>query len=151
MSFGAGGSTDRRRPWPPEEASSRSDEWSATTFDLLYQLYKPLIEDELHRRRGLSLVDAEDAAQTVFFRLWQSGLWRDIDAPEPYFKRAASLAACEFLRRRAYADIQISAGSSVPDPRPSPVDEMIYKQRRATLLRVFEKLPPRCSEVMRLK
>lgn len=47
-----------------------------------------------------SEADARDAAQQVFLRLWESGGWRQIEDPEPFFGRAGRNEALTILRRR---------------------------------------------------
>ncbi len=109
----------------------------------LYQRHADVVYRAALRVTG-SPADAEDVLQTVFLRLLnREDLVETARAPEAYFRRAATNAAIDILRRRTSraekpADDQMSAPASSP----------ILKER---LRRAIAQLPPRDAELFSLR
>jgi RNA polymerase sigma-70 factor (ECF subfamily) len=112
-------------------------------FGELYQRYADVVFKSALRVTG-SAADAEDVLQTVFLRLLNRGADADPwQSPDAYFRRAATNAAIDVIRRRSSraespVDEQMTAGES------SPLD----KER---LRRAIAALPPRDAELFVLR
>ena len=87
---------------------------SSTGFADLYERYYAAVYGTALRVTG-NPADAEDALQTVFLRvLNQGGSLESAHNPEAYFRRAATNAALDLLRRRvSHGEIQIDNASSI--------------------------------------
>jgi RNA polymerase sigma-70 factor (ECF subfamily) len=112
-------------------------------FGDLYQRYADVVYRAALRVTG-STADSEDVLQTVFLRL----LNRDdhtetARAPEAYFRRAATNAAIDIIRRRA-----VRAERAVDDALTAPPSSPLLKER---LRRAIAQLPPRDAELFSLR
>jgi RNA polymerase sigma-70 factor (ECF subfamily) len=92
-----------------------------------------------------SSADAEDVLQTVFLRLLHRSDPADIaQAPEAYFRRAATNAAIDVIRRRS------SRAESEVDPQmtaPATAAPLLKERLR----RAIAALPPRDAELFSLR
>ncbi len=87
---------------------------SSTEFADLYQRYYAAVYRTALRVTG-NTADAEDALQTVFLRVLNQGSQHEsAHNPEAYFRRAATNAALDLLRRRiSHGEIQLDTASSI--------------------------------------
>jgi RNA polymerase sigma-70 factor (ECF subfamily) len=87
---------------------------SSTEFADLYERYYTAVYRTALRVTG-NQADAEDALQTVFLRVLNHGGHLDAAyAPEAYFRRAATNAALDLLRKRvSHGEIQLDNASSI--------------------------------------
>lgn len=110
-------------------------------FQDLYQRYSETVYRAALRVTG-NQSDAEDVLQTVFMRLLNREASFDADwAPEAYFRRAATNAAIDVIRRkttRAEAQIDERRGHTTP-----PSQALLKEHLRRTLA----KLDPEDSEL----
>jgi RNA polymerase sigma-70 factor, ECF subfamily len=112
-------------------------------FGELYQRYAGVVYRAALRVTG-SPADSEDALQTVFLRLLnRDDAAETARAPEAYFRRAATNAAIDILRRRA-----TRAESAVNEQMTAPSSSPILKER---LRRAIAQLPPRDAELFSLR
>lgn len=92
--------------------------------------------------------DAQDAAQSVFARLWASGEWSGVQDPERFFWQAgynAALSAVRRQRRRPTMPLSEALVRAAPDP--SALDHLLEQESRARALQVISHLPQRCRLV----
>jgi RNA polymerase sigma-70 factor, ECF subfamily len=113
-------------------------------FNELYQRHSDVVFRAALRVTG-SAADAEDVLQTVFLRLLnRDGLAEPMKAPEAYFRRAATNAAIDVMRRRVSR-----AEQSVDEQMKAPATSSpILKER---LRRAIAQLPPRDAELFSLR
>ena len=85
-----------------------------TEFAELYQRYYPAVFRTALRITG-NPADAEDVLQTVFLRVLNQGERLDpAHAPEAYFRRAATNAALDLLRKRiSHGETPLEQASSI--------------------------------------
>lgn len=118
-------------------------------FTELYRRWWPRVREEAYRLIR-SEDEAEDVAQQVFARLWESGDWRGIENPERFFIRSAGNGALTRLRRRRrrrtlpLTDTMVAV---LRQPGDSPEKALIRSERRDVCLQVIGMLPPRCRLV----
>lgn len=97
--------------------------------------------------------DANDAAQQVFIRLWESGDWEGIDHPDAFFAQAGRNEAVTMLRRRRrrYSLRRTNLRlHELISRSPSPEARVLISERREHLLQAIALLPPRCRLVCTL-
>ncbi len=113
-------------------------------FGELYQRYADVVYRAALRVTG-SRPDAEDVLQTVFLRLLnRDDMGETARAPEAYFRRAATNASIDVIRRRVSR-----AESAVDEQMIAPATSSpILKER---LRRAIAKLPPRDAELFSLR
>lgn len=125
--------------------------WSEE-FTELYRRWWPRVREEAHRLLGAE-EEAGGVAQQVFTRLWESGDWRGIENPEPFFIRAARNEALTRLRRRRrrralpLTDAMVAVLRHAAD---SPEEALIRSERRDVCHQIIGLLPPRCRLVCAL-
>jgi RNA polymerase sigma-70 factor (ECF subfamily) len=111
-------------------------------FGDLYQRHAQLVYRVALRVTGAPS-DAEDALQTVFLRLLNRDDGDAHRAPDAYFRRAATNAAIDILRRRS------NRAEGPPDPdSPAPQQPPLLRER---LRRAIASLPPRDAELFTLR
>jgi RNA polymerase sigma-70 factor, ECF subfamily len=112
-------------------------------FGELYRRHSDVVYRAALRVTG-STADAEDVLQTVFLRLLHRDDLVDVArSPEAYFRRAATNAGIDVIRRR------ISRGERAVDEQMSaPSSSPILKER---LRRAIAQLPPRDAELFSLR
>lgn len=112
-------------------------------FGELYQRYADVVYRAALRVTG-SPADAEDVLQTVFLRLLnRDDMAETARAPEAYFRRAATNAAIDIIRRRA-----VRGERAVDEQLSAPPSSPILKER---LRRAIAQLPPRDAELFSLR
>ncbi len=112
-------------------------------FGELYQRYADVVYRAALRVTG-SPADSEDVLQTVFLRLLnRDDVTETARAPEAYFRRAATNAAIDVIRRRA-----TRAERAVDEQMSAPASSPILKER---LRRAIAQLPPRDAELFSLR
>jgi RNA polymerase sigma-70 factor, ECF subfamily len=112
-------------------------------FGELYQRYADVVYRAAVRVTG-SPADAEDVLQTVFLRLLnRDDMAETARAPEAYFRRAATNASIDVIRRRA-----TRAERAVDDQMSAPASSPLLKER---LRRAIAQLPPRDAELFSLR
>jgi len=113
-------------------------------FTELYQQFSETVYFTALRVTGTP-ADAEDALQTVFLRVLRQGGEYAEPMPEKYFRRAATNAAVDILRRRlTRSEAQLDESLSAAAPE-SPV---LLKER---LRRALATLDPRDAELFVLR
>jgi len=87
---------------------------SSTDFADLYERYYSAVYGTALRVTG-NAADAEDVLQTVFLRVLNRGGNLDLSpAPEAYFRRAATNAALDVLRKKiSHGETQLEEASSI--------------------------------------
>ena len=97
----------------------------------------------LARRILNDSAEAEDVAQEAMLRLWQmAARWRD-DAPiGAWLYRVAHNLAIDRIRRRR-GTTGLEAADAVPDPSPSPAENMAREQQAALVDAAIGRLPER--------
>lgn len=110
-------------------------------FQELYQRYSEIVYRTALRVTG-NASDAEDVLQTVFLRVLNSHLLvRPAWSPDRYFRRAATNASIDVIRRRAVqAGAPLEEGSPLAAHDSSP----LLKER---LRRALASLPERDAEL----
>jgi RNA polymerase sigma-70 factor (ECF subfamily) len=109
------------------------DMTSSTEFADLYQRYYAAVYRTALRVTG-NPADAEDALQTVFLRVLNQGGRLDSAHPEAYFRRAATNAAVDLLRRRiSHGEIQLDQASSVATKESPALLKQQLRRAIATL------------------
>lgn len=112
-------------------------------FGELYKRFAQTVYRTALRVTG-SAADAEDVLQTVFLRLLNRGDDGDPQhAPESYFRRAATNASIDVIRRRT-SRAELPVDPQIAAPEPSLLD----KER---LRRAIAELPPRDAELFVLR
>ena len=112
-------------------------------FSEIYQRYADVVYRAALRVTG-SPADAEDVLQTVFLRLLnRDDLAETARAPEAYFRRAATNAAIDVIRRRASR-----AERAVDEQLSAPPGPPLLKER---LRRAIAQLQPRDAELFALR
>lgn len=112
-------------------------------FGELYQRYADVVYRAALRVTG-STADSEDVLQTVFLRLLnRDDMAETARAPEAYFRRAATNAAIDIIRRRA-----VRGERTVDEQLTAPSSSPILKER---LRRAIAQLPPRDAELFSLR
>jgi RNA polymerase sigma-70 factor (ECF subfamily) len=112
-------------------------------FGELYQRYADVVYRAALRVTGTP-ADAEDVLQTVFLRLLnREDLAETARAPEAYFRRAATNAAIDVIRRRT-----TRAERAVEEQMKAPATSPILKER---LRRAIAQLPTRDAELFSLR
>jgi RNA polymerase sigma factor (sigma-70 family) len=88
---------------------------SSTVFSEIYERHYAAVYRTALRVTG-NPADAEDALQTVFLRVLNQGSnLEPARNPEAYFRRAATNAALDLLRRRvSHGEIGLDTASSIP-------------------------------------
>ena len=91
-------------------------------FDDFYEQYSALVYRTARRITG-NPADAEDVLQTVFLRVLSQADWRlDLRSAEAYFRRAATNASIDILRRRtAHAETSLDGMLSQPAQETTPL------------------------------
>ena len=114
-------------------------------FDELYHQYSETVYRTARRITG-NPTDAEDVLQTVFLRLLnRPDTSLDVQSSEAYFRRAATNASIDVLRRRT-----VRSETPLEGVGPQPVQESgpILKER---LRRAIAGLDPEDAELFLLK
>lgn len=114
-------------------------------FQELFEKYADTVYLTALRVTG-NAADAEDVLQTVFLRLWKHP--EGFETPvshEAYFRRAATNAAIDILRRRQWRAETPLEGVA---PLPSPETPVLLKQR---LRQALSRLDPEDAELFVLK
>ena len=111
-------------------------------FNDLYQRYSETVYRAALRVTG-NAADAEDVLQTVFLRMLNNTVTLDPAwMPEPYFRRAATNASIDLLRRKNWlAEIEIDESRDYG----AREDTALLKER---LRRALAKLPPEDAELI---
>lgn len=128
-----------------ESAATGTDMPVAPAFAELYERHSETVYRTALRLTG-NTADAEDAVQTVFLRVLGQGNRLDPAlVPEGYFRRAATNAALDILRRRVHR-----AESQLDDTLPlaSRESPVLLKER---LRRAIAALDPRDAEMFVLR
>ncbi len=91
-------------------------------FDGFYEQYSALVYRTARRITG-NPADAEDVLQTVFLRVLNQGDLRlELPSAEAYFRRAATNASIDVLRRRmAHAETSLDGMVSQPARETTPL------------------------------
>ena len=114
-------------------------------FTELYNRYSAAVYRTALRITG-NPADAEDALQTVFLRVLNHEEKLDHGGPlEPYFRRAATNAGLDILRRRS---TRAEARLNDQAPHAAPDSPLFLKER---LRRAIAKLSPRDAEMFALR
>jgi RNA polymerase sigma factor (sigma-70 family) len=130
-------------------ARARNGEKSA--WDALVERYAPLVWS-ICRRRGLSVADAEDAAQIVWLQLVdQLGRIRDPAALPGWLVTTTRHECGRILReagRTQAAGYVLDAGNIPDEQTVMPEHELLVAERHAALREAFTDLPPGCQELV---
>jgi RNA polymerase sigma-70 factor, ECF subfamily len=114
-------------------------------FDQIYESQWNTVYKTALRVTG-NPADAEDAMQTVFLRIWKrEEPLEEMASPERYFRRAATNAALDILRRKAAkseSQLDTTLMHAAPDSSP------LLKQR---LRQALAELRPRDAEMFVLR
>ena len=118
---------------------------SSTDFIELYEKHQAAVFRVALRITGNS-ADAEDVLQTVFLKVYAQGdRPRDERTADAYFRRAATNAAIDILRRRStHAEVQIDEVQTHAVREP----EMLLKEQ---LRRAIAELSPEDAELFLLR
>ena len=118
---------------------------SSTDFIELYERHQSAVFRAALRITGNS-ADAEDVLQTVFLKVYAQGdRPRDEQTADAYFRRAATNAAIDILRRRAtHAEVRIDE----VQPHPAQDSEPLLKEQ---LRRAIAELAPEDAELFLLR
>lgn len=110
-------------------------------FQDLYTRYSDTVYRTALRVTG-NPTDAEDVLQTVFLRMWNNRLRIEEErAPDRYFRRAATNAAIDIIRRRS-----VQAEETIDEGRATVArDSSAYQKQR--LREAMATLAPRDSEL----
>lgn len=90
--------------------------------------------------------EAEDVAQRVFMRLWNSGGWRVITQPERFFRAAGRHQAFNTLRgqrRRRSLGLRAQQSLSLVRDHANPEEALERAERAAAVARAIGTLPTR--------
>ena len=114
-------------------------------FDQLYQQYSEIVYRTAHRITG-NPADAEDVLQTVFLRvLSRPDTELEVQSSEAYFRRAATNASIDVLRRRT---IRSETPFDGIGPQSAQETSPLLKER---LRRAIARLDPEDAEIFLLK
>jgi RNA polymerase sigma-70 factor (ECF subfamily) len=114
-------------------------------FDQIYESHWNTVYKTALRVTG-NPADAEDAMQTVFLRIWKrEEPLEEMASPDRYFRRAATNAALDILRRKAAKnEFQLDSTLMHAAPDSSPV--LKHRLREA-----IAQLRPRDAEMFTLR
>ena len=97
---------------------------------------------------------SEDAAQNVMLRIVRKGAecWQSIRNPAAYFRRAGRLEALMLLRgfwQRADVCSLEAVNHPLASSESDPLTRVLEHEERKVIIAEIERLPQRCSAVMR--
>lgn len=120
-------------------------------FAELYRTWRPTVTAAALAVLG-SKLDAEDAAERVFARLWKNGGWWAIDHPASYFHRAGRLEALSVLRERPEtAALNQGLVEHLADPSADPTRPVRRHELLSLVEDALDRFPERCREACELK
>ena len=124
-------------------------------FAQLVERYTGLVYTLALRRVG-SHHDAEDIAQTVFWKAWKAlPSFREESAFSTWLYRMTANAVTDFLRQKGRREAPLSLDD--PDlpqtahPGPSPAEQAQAEERREALYRAIEALPDQARSILLLR
>jgi len=120
-------------------------------FEALYRDWWRVVCEAAEEVLG-SRMDAEDAAQRVFMRMWRSGGWREIQQPSPFFRKAGRNEALSMGRRRSEPTVRFDEelSTGLRDRGVGPDERVAQEQFRRLVGERIGQLPPRCGAVCAL-